>query len=76
MASLYRSRNGKTVHHATCAKIGASVPWLWADNLTDDEIGEGMLVGGLEQCSICRPLDKVRAARDRSLGMLRRGGPK
>lgn len=49
-----RSRDGKTIHRATCHLAAAGVPWRWADDKTDHDVAWTILgTSWLRACKRC-----------------------
>lgn len=53
---LRRSKNGDTVHAASCTRAGQTLPWIWAEGLTREQILRACNDNGLRRCKFCDPL--------------------
>lgn len=57
MRNLYRSRDGRVVHHSACAHVKAgSIRWLWAEKQTRDYVIRVMRQIGSRPCQLCKPM--------------------
>lgn len=52
---LRRAKNGDTYHLTGCPRARNTVPWLWAEGKTKEEV-ESSHANGLRPCKICDPL--------------------
>lgn len=51
--NLARSKDGRTIHRATCRH--ARAPWYGADRVSDDELLDAKVRLGYRICRECKP---------------------
>lgn len=56
--TLRRSNTGNTFHLASCRYAANSLPWIWAEGKTRDQVSVTQL-NGLHPCGVCKPLDAL-----------------
>lgn len=57
MKNLYRSRDGRVVHHGTCQYVKAgAIPWRWAEKQTREYVIRVMRAIGSRPCQLCKPM--------------------
>jgi hypothetical protein len=63
---LRRAKRGDFIHRADCprANLTNTLPWLWAEERSDDEVRAGAAENGLHLCRVCKPLYTTVAALD------------
>lgn len=50
-----RAKKGRTYHRAECLRAGNTLPWIWAEGRSREEI-EASHANGLRPCKVCDPL--------------------
>lgn len=57
MKNLYRSRDGRVVHHAACVHVPrGGIRWRWAENQTREYVIRVMRAIGTRPCQLCKPM--------------------
>lgn len=63
MKNLYRSRDGRIVHHSACTHVRPSaIRWIWAEKQERDYILRVMKAIGSRPCRLCHPFGREVAA--------------
>ena len=54
MTILHRSRNDK-FHRADCRYADPSLPWIWAEGKTREQVCDTAELNGIAPCKVCEP---------------------